>query len=68
MDGAARVNEYTKNDKIPGCDEMGMELDDGTDGIPLVSTFDEGLSCDGTSTMSGGLQLTNGCCHAISSG
>ena len=36
---------------------MGMELDDGTDGIPLVPRFDEGLSCDGTSTMSGGLQL-----------
>jgi hypothetical protein len=29
---------------IPGCDEMGVELDDGTDGIPLVTRFDEGLS------------------------
>ncbi len=46
-----------QNDKIPEWDEMGVELDDGTDGIPLMTRFDEGLSCDGTSTMSGGLQL-----------
>ncbi len=43
--------------QIPGWDEMGVELMDGTDGIPLMTRFDEGLSCDGTSTMSGGLQL-----------
>ena len=57
-----------KNDKIPEWDEMGVELDDGTDGIPLVTRFDEGLSCDGTWTTSGGLQLANGLasfCFAI---
>ena len=45
---------------IPGWEEMGVELDDGTDGIPLMTRFDEGLSCDGTSTTSVGLQLGNG--------
>ena len=38
-------------------DEMGVEVDDGTDGIPLVYTFEEGLSCDGTWPTSGGHQL-----------
>ena len=60
LDGTARVNGYTKNDKIPEWDEMGVELDDGTDGIPLMTRFEEGLSYDGTSTMSGGLQLASG--------
>ncbi len=56
LDGAARVNGYPKR-QIPGWVKMGVELDDGTDGVPLVPRFDEGLSCDGTSKMSGGFQL-----------